>query len=118
MKRYIYVLFMFITLNLWACSDSEPSTDGGGEEVVDKTTDCQSANEKGAYTTWYKPANGWVARYLIMITVNSIFSICRTGVRDILFCIRGTWFIQRIFPLLPLVAKRYPAEKKMSRMWL
>lgn len=46
MKRYIYVLFMFITLNLWACSDSEPSTDGGGEEVVDKTTDCQSANEK------------------------------------------------------------------------
>ena len=48
MKRYIYVLFMFITLNLWACSDSEPSTDGGGEEVVDKTTDCQSANEKGA----------------------------------------------------------------------
>ena len=60
MKRYIYVLFMFITLNLWACSDSEPSTDGGGEEVVDKTTDCQSANEKGAYTTWYKPANGWV----------------------------------------------------------
>ena len=59
MKKFIYVLFMFATFNLWACSDSEPSTDGG-EEVVDKTTDCQSASEKGAYTTWYKPANGWV----------------------------------------------------------
>ena len=59
MKKFIYVLFMFATFNLWACSDSEPSNDGG-EEVVDKTTDCQSASEKGAYTTWYKPANGWV----------------------------------------------------------
>ena len=80
---------MFITLNLWACSDSEPSTDGGGEEVVDKTTDCQSANEKGAYTTWYKPANGWVGDpipYYDFKLLNRSFLVCSKGY--IVFCRR------------------------------
>lgn len=60
MKKYIYALSLFTAVNLWACGNDNPSTPGSVEEIVDRTTDFHSANEKGAYTTWYKPANGWV----------------------------------------------------------
>lgn len=60
MKKYIYVFFLFATINLWACGSDEPLSSGGDEETVDKTTDYHQVDEKGAYTTWYKPANGWV----------------------------------------------------------
>ena len=62
MKKYIYAFFIFVSFNLWACgsNDSTPGDDDNKNEEVDKTTDCKSANEKGAYSTWYKPASGWV----------------------------------------------------------
>lgn len=60
MKKYIYALSLFTAVNLWACGNNDPLSPGSAEETVDKTTDYHSANEKGAYATWYKPANGWV----------------------------------------------------------
>lgn len=116
MKKFIYVLFMFATFNLWACSDSEPSNDGG-EEVVDKTTDCQSASEKGAYTTWYKPANGWVGDPIPYYDDGKFYIFYlqdwRSGYPSY---IHGIWFIPPIFLLLLLVVKPSLVGKKKSRM--
>lgn len=113
MKRYIYVLFMFITLNLWACSDSEPSTDGGGEEVVDKTTDCQSANEKGAYTTWYKPANGWVGDPIPYYDNGKFYIFYLQDWRSG-YPFLHPWHMvySTDLPLLPLVVKSIPCGKE------
>ena len=57
MKECFYSLLLMVAVGgFYACSDNE----SGKEEPVDMTTDCRTAIETGAYSIWYKPANGWV----------------------------------------------------------
>lgn len=51
-------LFLCSLFGLYACEGNSPK--GDQPVPIDLTTDCIEANSNGAYTTWYKPANGWV----------------------------------------------------------
>lgn len=60
MKKYIYAVSFFMAFSLWACGNNDTPSVEGDDEEVDQTTDCRPGNDKGAYSTWFKPANGWV----------------------------------------------------------
>lgn len=56
MKCYSVCVLLLAVLSLPACKGNEPAV----QEPIDRTTDCRSVKESGAYSTWYKPVNGWV----------------------------------------------------------
>jgi beta-fructofuranosidase len=56
MKHY----FLFISLLLFSCENNDNPLPNNEEDIVDTTLDCKSPQETGAYSTFFKPQNGWV----------------------------------------------------------
>ncbi|GHT46882.1 glycosyl hydrolase [Bacteroidia bacterium] len=60
--KHIFLLGLFCVSFVFAsCGDNDNlPPDNGETDTVDKTLDCKSPQETGAYTTFFKPQNGWV----------------------------------------------------------